>query len=271
MYDVLDGFFSLPSLLVGINQRIWERPDAAHLRCVRNHWASLGLFDTEGRLTKKGHEVAEDGEPMVNFYLAACGAVLEHNYDGNVPTRITPDAKKHQLLALDKYYQRHMSGRFWTHVGNVQGLMLDLGGGAGSYSEDWQSSRKNRSAISIDIEPPLRSVQHSRNDIVQEGWELAHSGQASIVLLSEVLCLFDGPTKYQLIGKAKTALRPGGMIVINERNPTNALSWILSVTTENGSVLGTRDVAELMTSHGMCLQTSVRPSTNHHTSVWKLN
>lgn len=252
--------------MMGIINRIWETPNHPRkLAAVYQYWTHLGLISDE-RLTEKGTQLVEDSLPLIEYFYAVCNELTTASYHDLIPSKVD---FSNCNLASAAYFNRNLKGSFWEKLKNTNGLLLDVGGGCGAYSKDWvRQKQKSRSAVVVDL-PGTNTgeVQLYPCNILVDPWAEAYKDACSVVLFSEVLYLFSPQERFALVGTAKTALKNGAAVVIHERHPTPALSWTTAVLTEKGAPMLSRDVAELMVSHGFNVRDTWR-TEHHHATIW---
>ncbi|MEL6178497.1 MAG: methyltransferase [Myxococcota bacterium] len=145
----------------------------------------------------------------------------------------------------------------------VQGTLLDLGGGAGCYTEAWLAADPSRRAALYD-RPDVVALARSRLEEAYGGrltyvegdllGEAALDGvpPCEVVLLANVLHLYGSDTCAMLVAQAAQTVRPGGWVCVKDlwmepdrSGPPGSLYFALSMAlyTEQGDVY-TADVVQ---------------------------
>ncbi len=263
---------------MGIKHQVWTHQpgEVPHrLDAVREIWINLGLLDDNGALTLAGINAAEDGLPLFEYYLMTLFDLLDADYSNppyNENFQVTEVTEQLRQQALENFHRRYISPFFWPALGfaNVPGYLIDVGGGAGHYSRDWVHTLDGRAALVIDLHPTddESNIKYKSLDATtDESWVTENAKKADVVLMSEFLITKSKEAQYKLVGNCKKVLAPGGSLVVNERHPTASLKWRTAVLTSHGCVLGSREIAELLTSHGFT-QTHSWRSSSHQATRW---
>lgn len=258
---------------MGIVNLIWEYKPGQNrkLDSLYRYWVSLGLLTSSG-LTPKGTAIAEDAQPLIEYYLTVVNELLSANYaDAHQQAPLPPQLRVQLNLALGSYHERVLKGKFWERFKSRNGLLLDVCSGHGRYSTDWVNGHRSRSAVAVDLDCSLvlktERLSTFVGDVLKDPWAERHAGQASVVLFSEALSMFPGQDRFSLVQRAKTALKKDGLLIVHERNATPAHSWISAIYHPCGSQLTSREVAELLLSSGAVMAESWKTHA-HHGTAW---
>lgn len=298
MYGILDTFFNLPAILVGIKNRVWEIGQKNRkLAPVYEIWCKIGLIDTDGNLTPDGKDIVQHGKDMAEYYVDVLPILLKTDTSEDIDG-ISPETYQKLRSGLAEYHKRFIAPYFWSALGygtDQTGLMVDVCGGAGLYAASWiygenagkdninLDRAKTRSAVVIDrpgvqTEVTTGSYQFWPVDVfsgldVSTGmpittWKKPLEGRAKVVLLSEILHCKSLAERAWLVDLARSLLREDGSIVVNERHPNSYFSWRMACLTSHGESLDRREIAELMVDSGFTLTHSWNNS-HYHATRWK--
>jgi hypothetical protein len=286
MYALLDTFFNLPAILVGIKTRVWEiqQPLSRKLVAVHEIWQKLELIDEKGDLTAAGQEIVQFGQNLAEYYVDVLPVMLATDLSDDTSS-ISPESYQKLRAGLADYHRRHIAPFFWASLGfgsHIDGLLVDVCGGAGLYSKSWIGNTPDelnrRKAIVIDrpgvqpeIKDPEKAYQFWAADIfsINELDEVLNlTGKAKVVLLSEILHCKSMVERSWLVDQSRKMLDGnGGSIVVNERHPNSYFSWRMACLTKHGESLSQREIAELMVGKGY-KQTHTWTNSHYHATRW---
>lgn len=96
--------------------------------------------------------------------------------------------------------------------------LLDLGGGDGSYTRAYLSSRPDMTAVVVDLPPVAAAIEPLPRMEVRAGdmRSLELGGPYSLILLSNVLHYLEESDLEPLAARVAESLRPGGRVVVHD-------------------------------------------------------
>lgn len=284
MYELLDPFFNLPAIVVGIRTEFWDRPKPLpkKLQAVAEIWRQLKLIDEDGQLTEQGHAVSMHGMNLAQYYVDVLPIMMNADYETDLQSTISKESYQTLRNALADYHAHFIAPYFWSalgYPGDQAGHLVDVCGGAGLYSMSWLKGaigKTSRSALVLD-RPGVKVVADDEDesgpefqpvDVFDSGdWAEPLTATADVVLLSEILHCKSAVERAWLVDKALTVVKKGGSIVVNERHPNSVFNWRMSVLTRHGKSLDTREIAELMIGKKLT-QHSSWSSSHYHATRW---
>lgn len=161
------------------------------------------------------------------------------------------------------------------------GPVLDLGGGLATYGRA-VAARLGRRCVLLDRAAAVAMVKqvddaveaHAVDLVAPPPWPIE---SAAVVLLCNVLHLYDAPTCARLVARASALLAPGGVLLIRElvidpdrTGPLRSVLFALNmaVTTRGGDVYPERDLVSLVRERAATDDVSVWPIDDEPESRW---
>jgi SAM-dependent methyltransferase len=147
--------------------------------------------------------------------------------------------------------------------------MLDLGGGAATYSIAFAKKNPQLNAVVLDLPLPLLVARenirgHGLGDRVRtlEGsyWDLDYGSGYDLVWISQVIHALDESQGAKLVRKAAKALLPGGRLIVHDSHlnddftsPYHAalFSALMLALTEKGRCYAAKEIEEWMNQAGL--------------------
>lgn len=253
LYALLEASWTVMALIQGIRTKVWDA-DMSVPNPIGAAWAKAGLLDVVlekcppyARLTPAGRRVVD------------CAGLLEYEFsmmqqqlDGNLKT----DPVKYTRLrqGLDNYAVAFLPDmRRWVtqQVGLDGAKMFDFCGGTGGYLHEFLRAWPQANGMLFDKMP---GVIHPSDVAMQMGvkqgdamgddrWFLDQIGAYDVVLMSEILHC-KGPTERNfLLRRAKSLLKPNGVLLVIEQYPNLRLEWRMTDMTDGGQCLSEEEVA----------------------------
>ncbi len=245
LYALLEASWTVMALIQGIRTKVWEQP-IDEPNPVAAAWAKAGLLEVVLEKCPPYAVLTPAGRRVVD-----CAGLLEYEFsmmqqqlDGN---HKTDPAKYAQLrTGLDNYAVAFLSDmRRWAtqQVAFDGGLMFDFCGGNGGYLHEFLRAWPQANGMLFDKAP---GGVHPSDVVLQMGIKqgdamgddrffLDQAGAYDVVLMSEILHC-KGPTERNfLLRRAKSLLKPTGVLLIIEQYPNLRLEWRMTDMTEGQS------------------------------------
>lgn len=280
LYALLEASWTVMALIQGIRTKVWEQP-IDKPNPVAAAWAKAGLLE----VADWGVDLnREQGGPAPHLTPAGrrvvdCAGLLEYEFsmmqqqlDGNHKT----DPTKYAQLrtGLDNYAVAFLSDmRRWVtqQVAFDGALMFDFCGGNGGYLHEFLRAWPQANGMLFDKAP---GGVHPSDVVLQMGIKqgdamgddrffLDQAGAYDVVLMSEILHC-KGPTERNfLLRRAKSLLKPTGVLLIIEQYPNLRLEWRMTDMTEGGQCLSEDEVTHEAYAAGFAAHSGIR-SLSHY-------
>ncbi|MBH22891.1 MAG: hypothetical protein CMH57_00255 [Myxococcales bacterium] len=221
--------------------------------------------DTEGRLSLTEAPQGPSPEPSVTSGWGRLAQALRDDSPapgGDWP--LPPEGLRRyhaHLVAVGAVAARELV----EHLAPAAGALLDLGGGAGCYSEAWLSAAPSNRATLCD-RPEVAALARGRlgesrvayreGDLFETPW-----GEGfDVALLANVLHLVGPEACRALIRRAAAAVRVGGLVCVKDLwidedrlAPATSVYFALNMAlfTEGGDVHAPRDIAGWLAAEGL--------------------
>lgn len=260
IYSILEGAWLFAALVKGIREKVWEC-DPATPNPVAVAWARAGLLEIE---QGAGETPAQDRAVLTGAgkRVVDCQALLEYEFsmmqqqlDGNFKT----DPAKYKALrgGLDNYAVAFLPDMHKWIADQAPAAVkcprfFDYCGGSGGYLASFLAAHKGAQGLLFDREPGVTKTSAavlSRMGIMagdafgDDLFFANHAGAYDVVLLSEILHC-KGPSERQfLLQRAKSLLRPSGVVLVVEQYPNLRLEWRMNDMTDAGQCISEQMVA----------------------------
>lgn len=252
VYALMEGAWVFVALIQGIRQRVWES-DPRVPNAVAAAWARAGLLEVE---QASGETPATDRAVLTpaGIRVAACADLLEYEFgmmqqqlDGNHKT----DPAKYKALrgGLEAYTTNFMQDIVkWVNDSNASQqpvTFFDFCGGNGGYLRSFLEANPGSQGMLFDRAPGIQKLDATLNRMAimagdafgEDQWFASQAGGYDIVLLSEILHCKGGADRQLLLLRAKSLLKPDGVILVVEQYPTLRLEWRMQDMTDGGQAL----------------------------------
>lgn len=276
LYALLEASWTVMALIQGIRTKVWEA-SLDDPNPVAAAWAKAGLLEVvvdEANYPTSRATLTPAGRRVVD-----CAGLLEYEFSmmqqqlgGN---HKTDPAKYEQLRkGLDNYAVAFLPDmRRWVtqQVAFDGALMFDFCGGNGGYLHEFLRAWPQANGMLFDKAPGL---VHPGDVALQMGVKqgdamgddrffLDQVGAYDVVLLSEILHC-KGPTERNfLLRRAKSLLKPTGVLLIIEQYPNLRLEWRMTDMTEGGQCLSEEEVTNEAWEAGFQAHSGIR-SLSHY-------
>lgn len=258
IYALMEGAWMFAALIQGIRSKVWES-DIDSPNPVAACWAKLGLLEVvkdeanyptaQGQLTEAGHRVV------------ACQGLLEYEFSmmkQQLDANFTTDPAMYQQLrgGLEHYaraFLPDMHDWITRQVAFDGALFFDFCGGDGGYLHSFLKAWPQAQGMLFDRAP---GVPHPDNlavvprmgikagDAFGDGqFFMNHAGAYDVVLMSEILHCKGPEDRRFLLQRAKSLLKPTGVLLVVEQYPNLRLEWRMHDMTEAGQCLSEQQVA----------------------------
>lgn len=263
IYSIMEGAWLFAALVKGIREKVWEC-DPATPNPVAAAWARAGLLEVSPAVFDG---LPDDEDLRVHLTGAGkrvvdCQALLEYEFsmmqqqlDGNFKT----DPAKYKALrgGLDNYAVAFLPDMHtWiadqAPTTTKTPRFFDYCGGSGGYLASFLATHKGAQGLLFDREPGVTKTSAavlSRMGIMagdafgDDLFFTNHAGAYDVVLLSEILHC-KGPSDRQfLLQRAKSLLRPDGVVLVVEQYPNLRLEWRMHDMTDAGQCISEQMVA----------------------------
>lgn len=256
IYALMEGAWMFAALIQGIRTKVWES-DINKPNPVAACWAKLGLVEVvaleihpvqhKGQLTEAGHRVV------------ACQGLLEYEFSmmkQQLDSNFTTDPAMYQQLrgGLEHYaraFLPDMHDWITQQVAFDGALFFDFCGGDGGYLHSFLKTWPQAQGMLFDREPGMRGSHDvvSRTGIKagdafgDDQFFRNHAGAYDVVLMSEILHCKGPEDRQFLLQRAKSLLKPTGVLLVVEQYPNLRLEWRMHDMTEAGQCLSEQQVA----------------------------
>lgn len=252
IYALMEGAWMFAALIQGIRSKVWES-DINKPNPVAACWAKLGLVEVVlekcppfAKLTEAGHRVV------------ACQGLLEYEFGmmkQQLDANFTTDPAMYQQLrgGLEHYaraFLPDMHDWITRQVAFDGALFFDFCGGDGGYLHSFLKAWPQAQGMLFDRAPgaPLPEVASrmgiKAGDAFGDGqFFMNHAGAYDVVLMSEILHCKGPEERLFLLQRAKSLLKPTGVLLVVEQYPNLRLEWRMHDMTEAGQCLSEQQVA----------------------------
>lgn len=258
IYALMEGAWMFAALIQGIRSKVWTAPlDGPNP--VAACWAKLGLIEVKTQpatpdtdyaqyavLTEAGHRVV------------ACQGLLEYEFSmmkQQLDSNFTTDPTMYQQLrgGLEHYaraFLPDMHDWITRQVAFDGALFFDFCGGDGGYLHSFLKTWPAANGALFDRAPgaPLPDVAPrmcvKAGDAFGDGQFFAQqAGAYDVVLMSEILHCKGPEDRLFLLQRAKSLLKPTGVLLVVEQYPNLRLEWRMHDMTTAGQCLSEQQVA----------------------------
>lgn len=259
IYALMEGAWMFAALIQGIRSKVWES-DIRTPNPVAACWAKLGLVEVE---QGSGDAPAQDRAVLTEagHRVVACQGLLEYEFsmmnqqlDSNF---MTNPAMYQKLRGGLEHYARaflpDMHDWISRQVAFDGALFFDFCGGDGGYLHSFLKAWPQARGMLFDRAP---GVPHPDNlavaprmgikagDAFGDGqFFMNHAGAYDVVLMSEILHCKGPEDRLLLLQRAKSLLKPTGVLLVVEQYPNLRLEWRMHDMTEAGQCLSEQQVA----------------------------
>lgn len=259
IYALMEGAWMFAALIQGTRSRVWEAPlDGPNP--VAACWAKLGLIEVKTQpatldtdyaqyaaLTEAGHRVV------------ACQGLLEYEFSmmkQQLDSNFTTDPAMYQQLrgGLEHYARAFLPDMHdWIsrQVAFDGALFFDFCGGDGGYMHSFLKTWPSAEGMLFDRAPgftcPVGVVKRTAimagDAFGDDIWFTSQAGAYDVVLMSEILHCKGPEGRQFLLQRAKSLLKPTGVLLVVEQYPNLRLEWRMHDMTEAGQCLPEQQVA----------------------------
>jgi len=267
LYSILEGFWYIPVLLMGLRQKIWEHTDLDKVDPVAALWLHLKLMQPVfAAITKEELDAGKEPEVLglelteAGHSMLACHDLIEYEYgmaEQQLSGQFDTDPEKYKQLrgGLAGYSKFCLPELFdWiTGICPEDARVLDMAGGCGQYISHILEQRPRSSGVLLDKAPGITNADLPKGaknrcaviqgDILDHPLYDASAGSFDVVIMSEILHCMDEEKRLQLIKNAHEILKMGGVLVVLEQFPSMRLDLRLFQLTEGGHCIDMERVA----------------------------
>ncbi len=260
IYALMEGAWMFAALIQGIRTEVWKS-DISKPNPVAACWAKLGLLevvtatigglpiheDQRGILTAAGQRVV-DCQGLLEYEFSMMNQQLDSNF-------VTDPAMYQKLRGgLDNYARAFMPDmHYWiTQQAALDGgLFFDFCGGDGGYLHSFLKAWPQAQGMLFDRapKPPLNLDTGPRMSVMvgdalgDHVWFACQAGAYDVVLMSEILHCKGPKDRQFLLQRAKSLLKPTGVLLVVEQYPNLRLEWRMHDMTDGGQCLSEQEVA----------------------------
>jgi O-methyltransferase. len=259
LYALLEASWTVMALIQGIRTKVWEA-DMSVPNPVGAAWAKAGLIEVREQLATPDTDYAQYAVlTPAGRRVIDCGGLLEYEFsmmqqqlDGNLKTSPAKYEKLRQ--GLDNYAVAFLPDmRRWVtqQIGLDGGKMFDFCGGTGGYLHEFLRTWPQANGMLFDRMPGvLQPADVVLQMGVKQGDAMAddrffkeQAGAYDIVLMSEILHCKGPVERHFLLRRAKSLLKPTGVLLVIEQYPNLRLEWRMTDMTDGGQCLTEQDVS----------------------------
>lgn len=273
LYALLEASWTVMALIQGIRTKVWEA-DLSKPNPIGAAWAKAGLIEVRDFATEPAARLTPAGRRVVD-----CAGLLEYEFsmmqqqlDGNFTTN---PAKYEKLrVGLDNYAVAFLPDmRRWVtqQVALDGGLMFDFCGGSGGYLHEFLRTWPQANGWLFDKAPGvLQPADVAMQMGVKQGDAMGddqffrnHAGAYDVVLMSEILHCKGAAERNFLLRRAKSLLKPTGVLLVIEQYPNLRLEWRMTDMTDGGQCLTEAEVSDEAWEAGFQAHSGIR-SLSHY-------
>lgn len=255
IYALMEGAWMFAALIQGIRSKVWES-DINKPNPVAACWAKLGLVEVVLEKCPPFAKLTEAGQRVVD-----CQGLLEYEFSmmkQQLDSNFTTDPAMYQQLrgGLEHYaraFLPDMHDWITRQVAFDGALFFDFCGGDGGYLHSFLKAWPQAQGMLFDRAPgvphPDNLVAAPRMGIkagdafADEAWFTSQAGAYDVVLMSEILHCKGPEDRLFLLRRAKSLLKPTGVLLVVEQYPNLRLEWRMHDMTEAGQCLSEQQVA----------------------------
>lgn len=261
IYALMEGAWMFAALIQGIRSKVWEAP-LGEPNPVAACWAKLGLIATTDGYVREPHTRAHltgTGQRVVD-----CQGLLEYEFSmmkQQLDSNFTTDPAMYQQLrgGLEHYARAFLPDMHHWIAGQNSVLpapnpcYFDFCGGDGGYLHNILHFRPTAQGMLFDRAPGMPPAGiHTHLDRMgikagdafgEDDWFATQTGAYDVVLMSEILHCKGPEDRLFLLQRAKSLLKPTGVLLVVEQYPNLRLEWRMHDMTEAGQCLSEQQVA----------------------------